>query len=203
MKILVATHNRGKLREFAELLAGLPIEWVSLDDVGITEEIEETGETFEANARLKAAGYARLSNLLTLADDSGLEVDALGGEPGVFSARYGGPDTNDVDRYEMVLEKLKGVPDERRAARFRCVVAVAVPGGELFTAEGVVEGAIAHGPRGSNGFGYDPIFWMSGYGATLAELGPDIKNRISHRGRAVQAIRPRLKSLIQEQPRQP
>ena len=196
MRVLVASHNPGKLKELAELLSGLPIEWVTLDDVGITHEIEETGDTFEANARLKAEGYARLSSLPTLADDSGLEVDALGGEPGVYSARYGGPGASDDDRYRLVLEKMKDVPQEKRGARFRCVIAVASPADGVFTADGVVEGAIASEARGSHGFGYDPIFWMAEYRASLAELGPDIKNRISHRGRAIQAIRPRLERLV-------
>jgi XTP/dITP diphosphohydrolase len=195
MKILVASHNPGKLKELAELLAGLPIQWVTLDDVGITHEIEETGDTFEANARLKAEGYAEMSNLLTLADDSGLEVDALGGEPGVYSARYGGPGASDDDRYRLVLEKMRDVPPGKRSARFRCVIAVAAPGDGIFTADGVVEGEVAFEPRGSHGFGYDPIFWMAEYGATLAELGPEIKNQVSHRARAVQAVRPRLEAL--------
>lgn len=196
MKILVASHNPGKLKELAELLAGLPIQWVTLDEVGITHEIEETGDTFEANARLKAEGYAQMSSLITLADDSGLEVDALGGEPGVYSARYGGPGADDDDRNRLVLEKMRDVPTGKRSARFRCVVAVAVPGDDTLTADGVVEGAVGFEPRGSHGFGYDPIFWMAEYGATLAELGPDIKNRISHRSRAIQAIKPRLEGLI-------
>jgi XTP/dITP diphosphohydrolase len=196
MKILVATHNPGKLREYADLLADLPVEWLSLDDVGISVEVEETGQTFEENARLKAVGYADQSGLPTLADDSGLEIDALGGEPGVFSARYGGPGATDPDRYGLVLGKLKGIPLEQRAARFRCVIAVAVPGEELLTAHGICEGAIAFEPRGSKGFGYDPIFWLAEYGATLAELGPGVKNRISHRGQAVQAIKPGLAALI-------
>ena len=195
MKILVATHNRGKLKELAQLLEGFPAEWVTLDDVGIAEEIEETGVTFEENARLKAAGYARLSGLLTLADDSGLEVDALNGEPGVYSARYGGPGADDDDRNRLVLAKMQGVPQGQRAARFRCVIAVATPEEILFSVDGVVEGAVAYEPRGSNGFGYDPIFWMAEYGATLGELGPEIKNGISHRGRAMQAARPRLEAL--------
>jgi len=196
MKILVATHNKGKLREYADLLADLPIEWVTLADVGIATDVEETGATIEENARLKAAAYARESGLLTLADDSGLEVDALDGAPGVYAARYAGPDANDSDRYQLLLKNLDGVPTEERRARFRCVVAVAQPDGAMITGEGIREGLIAHEPRGSNGFGYDPIFYMPGYRATMAELEPVIKNRISHRALAVQAIRPELEKLI-------
>jgi len=196
MRVLVATHNPGKLKELKVLLDGLPAELMLLDDIGIQDEIEETGTTFEANARLKAEGYAARSGLLTLADDSGLEVDALGGEPGVYSARYGGPGKDDDDRNQMVLDKMKDVPDGERSARFRCVIAVAEPGKVLFTTEGRVEGAIAYEPRGSNGFGYDPIFWMAEYGATLGELGPEIKNGVSHRSRAVQAARERLEALV-------
>jgi XTP/dITP diphosphohydrolase len=203
MRILVATHNPGKLGEYAQLLADLPVEWQSLDDVGIMDHVEETGNTFEDNARLKAAGYAHLGGLLTLADDSGLEVDALGGEPGVRSARYSGPGATDLDRCRLVLGKLEGIPADRRSARFRCVIALAAPGNDLFTADGVCEGAIAFEPRGAHGFGYDPIFWLPQYEATLAELGPDIKNRISHRGRAVEAIRPRLEQLIRQQNSRP
>jgi XTP/dITP diphosphohydrolase len=196
VKILVATHNPGKLREFAELLAGFPVEWVSLDDVGIVDDIEETGVTFEENARLKASGYASQSGLLTFADDSGLEIDALNGEPGVYSARYGGPGKTDADRVELVLGKMKDVPEERRTARFRCVIAVASPEKVLFTVEGVVEGLITHAPRGTNGFGYDPIFLFPDMGKTTAELSSEVKNRISHRGRAVQATRPRMEALM-------
>jgi XTP/dITP diphosphohydrolase len=195
MKILVATHNPGKLKELTVLLAGFPAEFVLLDDIGIHDEIEETGSTFEENARLKASGYAQRSGLLTLADDSGLEVDALGGEPGVFSARYGGAGKTDEDRNQLVLEKMRDVPQDKRAARFRCVIAVAGPGKELFTVDGVVEGGIAYEPRGEHGFGYDPIFWMAEYGATLGELGPEIKNQVSHRGRAVRAARAHLEAL--------
>jgi XTP/dITP diphosphohydrolase len=201
MKILVATHNAGKLREYAELLAdvapgGKPVEWVSLADLGIEADVEETGATFEENARLKAVAYARQSGLLTLADDSGLEVDALDGGPGVRSARYGGPGLDDAGRYRLLLENLEGVHDAERGARFRCVVAVGTPEGEVHTAEGICEGRIAHQPRGEHGFGYDPVFYVEARGATMAELGPAVKNRISHRARALEAIRPTLLGVI-------
>jgi XTP/dITP diphosphohydrolase len=196
MKILVATHNKGKLREYAELLADLPVEWVSLADVGIETEVKETGETFDENARLKATAYARQSGLLTLADDSGLEVEALGGEPGVQSARYAGPDASDQDRCHLLLANLEGIPDEERKARFVCVIAVATPQGDIITAEGYRGGYIFHEPRGEHGFGYDPVFWVPGYRVTMAELTPEVKNHISHRAQAVKAIRPELEKLI-------
>jgi XTP/dITP diphosphohydrolase len=196
LKILVATHNRGKLREYAEMLTDLDISWLTLDDAGIDEEIPETGITFEDNARLKAEGYHRLTGLLTLADDSGLEVDALNKEPGVYSARYGGEGLSDIDRYQLVLSKLNGIPDDLRQARFRCAIAVCTHDGDIQISEGVIEGYIGHEPLGSNGFGYDPIFIAGGYRHTLAELGQEIKNRISHRARALSAIKPILESLL-------
>lgn len=197
MKILVATHNKGKLREYTELLADLPVEWVSLSDVGIQRDVEETGETFEANARLKATVYARQSGLLTLADDSGLEVEVLDGAPGIQSARYAGPDASDKERYRLLLANLEGIPDEERQARFVCVIAVADHQGEVVTAEGVREGRITREPRGNHGFGYDPVFWVPEYQATMAELEPEVKNRLSHRALAVEAIRPKLEKLIE------
>ncbi len=196
MKILIATRNRGKLREYAALLAGLPVEWVTLDDAGVSTEVEETGSTFEQNALLKAEACARLSGLPALADDSGLEVDALGGAPGVQSARYAGPNASDADRYRLLLERMKNIPDAQRSARFRCVVALYMPSGEVYTAEGVCEGRITHAPRGTHGFGYDPVFFVNECGMTMAELAPEVKNRVSHRARAVQALRPQLAKLI-------
>lgn len=201
MKILVATRNPGKLREYAALLTGNspndePVEWVSLSDLAIETEVDETGATLEENARLKALTYAQESGLLTLADDSGLEVDALGGAPGVHSARFGQPGLDDVGRYQLLLEKLGGVPDAERGARFRCVVAICTPQGETYTAQGVCEGRITHSPRGEHGFGYDPVFWVEERGTTMAELPPDVKNQISHRARALKAIQPLLVKLL-------
>ncbi len=195
-RILIATHNRGKVTEFAQMMSELPVQAISLDDAGITLEVEETGSTFEENARLKAIGYARESGFLTLADDSGLEVDALGGAPGVSSARYAGPDASDKDRYTLLLQNLANVPGDQRTARFRCAIALAAPDGRIFTGEGVVEGVIASAPRGEFGFGYDPVFFLPEYGATMAELRSTFKNVISHRARAFQAILPRLQALI-------
>ena len=199
MKLLIATNNPGKVREYEELLETLPaaVEITYPAQQGLALEVEESGETFEENARLKALAFAQASGLLTLADDSGLEVDALDGAPGVRSARYAGPDANDVDRYRKLLGALAGVPADRRSARFRCVVALAQPDGTIHTADGTCEGEIGHEPRGTHGFGYDPVFVVDGYGGrTMAELAPEIKNRISHRGRALAAIRPRLEQLV-------
>ena len=194
--LLVATHNRGKVREYAQLLKDLPVHLTFLDEVGITQEVPETGSTFEENAVLKARAYARESGLLTLADDSGLEVDALGGAPGVHSARYAGPNATDADRIHKLLKALAGVPPEQRNARFRCVIAVATPEGEVITAEGIVEGRITDVPRGTYGFGYDPVFYLPELGKTMAELPPEEKNRLSHRARAAQAIKPHLRALL-------
>jgi XTP/dITP diphosphohydrolase len=196
VRLLVATRNQGKLGEYEELLSGLPVELTYLDGEGIVEDVEETGSTFAENAVLKAQRYALISGLLTLADDSGLEVDALGGEPGVHSARYAGAGATDEDRYRLLLEKMKDIPPDERGARFRCVIAVAEPGGETYTAEGVCEGEIAFGPQGDFGFGYDPVFLLRGSGRTMAQLPPEEKNGISHRARAAQAMRPVLERLV-------
>jgi XTP/dITP diphosphohydrolase len=189
VKLLVATNNPGKVREYEELLAGLPLELTFPVQEGIVLEVEESGATFEENARLKALAYAHASGLPTLADDSGLEVDALSGAPGVRSARYAGPSAGDADRYQKLLDALANVPEGRRTARFRCVVALAWPDGTVRTGEGRCEGQIGWAPRGVHGFGYDPVFIVDGFdGQTMAELAPEVKNRVSHRARAVQAM---------------
>ena len=195
--ILVATHNRGKLKEYRELLTDLDVTWVGLSEVGIDWDIDETGVTFEENAILKATGYSRVCKLRTLADDSGLEVDVLGGEPGVYSARFGGAGLNSEDRYRLLLEKLAHVPWEQRGARFRCVVALADGASVHATASGAIEGRIALNPSGSGGFGYDPVFYVSSQQTTMAELPAETKNRISHRARALAALRPRLEALLE------
>ena len=186
-KLLVATRNTGKLRELTQLLEDVPCELVSLDDVGIDHEVDETGATFDENAALKAETYCRLSGLITLADDSGLEVDALGGEPGVRSARYAGPDATDADRVSFLLAKLAVLPTSIPTARFRCSIAIAVPGEEVELHAGSCEGRIVSRPRGENGFGYDPIFEFPELGLTMAELPTRTKNRLSHRARAAQS----------------
>jgi XTP/dITP diphosphohydrolase len=188
-KLLIATHNSGKVKEYQKLLAGLPLELTHLAEEGLDMEVAETGESFAENAILKANAYARASGLLTLADDSGLEVDALNGEPGIHSARYAGSEASDEERYQLLLENLKDVPWERRTARFRCVIAVATPDGEVRTAEGTCEGIIAFEPQGEHGFGYDPVFYLPEHGRTMAELPPQTKNNISHRARAAQEAR--------------
>ena len=185
--LLIATGNPGKLREYAGLLAGAPYRLVSLTDVGITREVAETGATFAENAWLKASQYAAMSGMLTLADDSGLEVDALGGAPGVHSARYGGAACRtDADRVALLLRNLDGIPWPQRTARFRCVINLARPdaAGPLVAVVGAVAGMIQYAPQGNDGFGYDPVFHLPSFGQTVAQLPIDDKNRISHRGRA-------------------
>jgi len=184
MKLLIATRNRGKKREYARLLQGLEVELITLDDLSVTKTIKEDGASYTENALLKARGYAAATGLLTLADDSGLEVDALDGAPGVLTARYAGEGASDEQRYSLLLEQLKDVPHEHRSARFRCVIALAWPDGRVEITEGVCEGRITREPRGEHGFGYDPVFYVPEHGCTMAELPPEIKNRISHRARA-------------------
>jgi XTP/dITP diphosphohydrolase len=188
-KLLIATLNPGKLRELARALRPEGIEVVGLDQLDDMTPVEETGTTFEENARIKAEGYSRRTDLLVLADDSGLEVDALDGAPGVESARYGGPGLDDAGRSRLLLDALKDVPDPaRRTARFRCVLAVARAGRTLATFSGVVQGRINEEPRGPNGFGYDPLFFHPPSGCTTAELSPGEKQQISHRGQAIRAF---------------
>lgn len=187
--LLLATTNPGKLREYREIFAELPLRLTTLAEQGIDLEVEETGATFEENALIKARAYAQARGLLTLADDSGLEIDALGGEPGVRSARWPTPDTSYPERFKLIFARLAGLPPEERTARFRCAIALARPDGWHEIVEGVVEGIIADAPRGENGFGYDPIFFVPALGHTTAELSPEEKHRISHRGRAARAAR--------------
>ena len=191
----MATTNQGKAAEYRDLLKGLGFELVTLDQAGIGREAEENFTTFEENARSKAGFYSDLSGLLTLADDSGLEVDALGGEPGVRSSRYAGDNAGDARRVNFLLNKLRDIPQDRRQARFKCVIAIAQPGKLTQTAEGTCEGFIALKPQGDNGFGYDPIFYLPQYNKTIAELPPDVKNRVSHRGLAAAKARQLLVNL--------
>jgi XTP/dITP diphosphohydrolase len=187
--VLVATTNPGKLREYMRLFEDVPgTKVVSPNDIEVWVEVAETGDTFEANALLKARAFhgalpdeLRADGVWVLGDDSGLEVDAMGGGPGVLSNRWAGPDTTAQQRNEALLERLEGVPDSERTARFRCVIALISPTGEEYIVDGAVEGHIAHEPRGDGGFGYDPIFELPG-GGRMSELSPDEKNRISHRG---------------------
>lgn len=193
VRLLIATNNPGKAREYQEILADLPVDLTFPTDEGLTLDPEETGSTFEENAIIKARAFAQASSLLTLADDSGLEIDALNGEPGVYSARYGNTAKEDHQgRYRRVLEKLTNTPAEKRTARFKCVVAVATGERLVGTADGAVEGVITFAPKGEGGFGYDPIFLVPEFGRTMAELTPDEKNSISHRSRAVRAALPMI-----------
>lgn len=195
-KLLLATNNRGKVNEYRSLLSDLPVELVTPVELGITTEVEETGENLAENARLKAAILAAESQLLALADDSGLEVDALGGEPGVLSARYAGENASDEDRVNYLLAKLEDVPEDKRSARFRCVIAIATPGGEVDLCSGECRGFITFEPRGEKGFGYDPVFYFPELDKTMAELPPEIKNRVSHRGQAAGKVY----QILQKQP---
>lgn len=195
-ELLIATHNPGKLREFAAIFGDLGLTLRTLSELGITEKIAETGESFAANAMLKAEGYMALSGLPTLADDSGLEVAALNGAPGVHSARYGGVQGEAQLRY--LLEQLKGVPWHARLARFVCVIALARPGHPTVTVEGTLPGVIEYEPRGDGGFGYDPLFYVLDEHCTLAELPAERKNQISHRAVAARAARVILEQWIRE-----
>ena len=183
-KLLIATRNPGKFRELVTLLARANYCLVSLTDVSVEAEAPETGSSFEENASSKATLYGRLSGLPTLADDSGLEVNALGGEPGVLSSRYAGEGATDAQRIDFLLGKLNNVKEPNRGARFRCVIAVAWPGEAVNIYSGECRGRIAESPRGSAGFGYDPVFLVEEMGKAMAELTDDEKNRVSHRGRA-------------------
>ncbi|MCY7903036.1 XTP/dITP diphosphatase [Bacillus inaquosorum] len=185
---IIATHNPGKVKEFKEILEPKGYDVKSLAEIGFTEEIEETGHTFEENAILKAEAVAKAVNKIVIADDSGLSIDNLGGRPGVYSARYAGEQKDDQANIDKVLSELKGIEKEQRTARFRCALAVSIPGEETKTVEGHVEGYIAEEPRGEYGFGYDPIFIVKDKDKTMAELTSDEKNKISHRADALKKL---------------
>lgn len=197
MRILIATMNEGKLREYRRLLAdvrGLELETMASLPARI--DVIEDRDTFAGNALKKASEVAVYAGIPCLADDSGLEVDALGGAPGVYSARYAGQDATDARNNQKLLRALRDVPEERRAAWFRCAIAVVDPGGRLLAAaDGVCEGRIARAPKGVHGFGYDPVFVPDGYNQTMAELAPETKNRISHRAKAAAELVPLLQEL--------
>ncbi|MFA5628799.1 MAG: XTP/dITP diphosphatase [Dehalococcoidales bacterium] len=196
--LLIATNNRGKLAEFKLIFAGLPCSIISPLDINLELEVIENGATFEENAALKSLSFAKASGLLTLADDSGLEVEALRGEPGVMSARYAGENASDSDRVKYLLGKMEKIPQNQRQARFRSVIAITTPG-DLQTelSKGECCGEITFEPRGENGFGYDPIFFLPQFGKTMAEISKDLKNEISHRGMAARNAVPILKKLLQ------
>jgi len=187
-KLLLATNNRAKVREYRSLLENVPFELVTLAEEGITTVVDEVGGSLEENARLKASVLAAESQLLTLADDSGLEVDALGGEPGPLSARYAGEGASDGDRVNYLLSRLRDVPWPNRRACFCCVIAVATPSREIEFCSGECRGFIAFEPKGEEGFGYDPIFYLPELGKTMAELPLEVKNMVSHRGQAARKV---------------
>ncbi len=193
-QVIFATENPGKLREIREILADCGFEVLSMKEAGISADIVEDGKTFEENAVIKATQVCRLCGQIVLADDSGLEIDYLNKEPGVYSARYLGKDTDYHTKNHHLIRRLSGVPDEQRTARFVCAVAAAFPDGRVETVRAAMEGRIGYEEKGENGFGYDPIFYLPEYGCTSAELTPEEKNRISHRGKALRMIKKALTS---------
>ena len=196
-KLLLATGNQAKAREYKSLLSALSFELVTPAELNIITIVNETGESLEENARLKATALAAESRLPALADDSGLEVDALGGEPGRLSSRYAGEGASDMDRVNYLLARLSGVPWEKRTARFKCVIAIAMPDGEVEFCTGECEGIITLEPKGKQGFGYDPVFYLPELSKTMAELPLDIKNQISHRGQAAREAYRVLKKIME------
>ena len=194
MRFVAATGNKGKLKEIKEILADFPLDVVSMGEAGIHDEIDETGKTFEENAVIKARYIAGLTNDIVIADDSGLEVDYLNGEPGIYSSRFAGEGASDEDKNSKLLRLLQGVPFEKRTGRFVCAVAVVFPDGRSFTVQGKCEGYIGEKPAGFNGFGYDPLFYVPGYEMTIAEMDTETKNSISHRGKALRMMVQELKN---------
>ena len=191
-KVIFATGNEGKMKEIREILGDLDIQLLSLKDAGIQADIEENGNSFEENAEIKAKAIRDLTGEIVLADDSGLEIDYLNKEPGIYSARYMGEDTSYHIKNANLIERLNGVPDEKRTARFVCAIAAAFPDGTVRTVRAAMEGRIGYEEKGENGFGYDPIFYLPEYGCPSAELSMEEKNKISHRGKALRAIRDEL-----------
>ena len=196
-RILFATGNQGKMKEVREILADLGVEVISMREAGVSAEIVEDGETFEENAVIKARTIMELTGEVTLADDSGLEIDALGGEPGVYSARYMGEDTSYHIKNNDLIRRLSQVPRQQRTARFVCSIAAAFPDGEIITTDGVIEGLIGYEEAGENGFGYDPIFVVPQLGCTTAQLSDEQKNEISHRGKALRKMKEELRKRME------
>ena len=191
-KIIFATGNAGKMKEIREILKDLDAEVLSIKEAGVEADIVEDGKTFEENAVIKAKTVCELTGEIALADDSGLEIDYLNKEPGIYSARYMGEDTSYRIKNANLIERLEGVPDEKRTARFVCAIAAAFPDGTVKTVRGTMEGRIGYEEAGENGFGYDPIFYLPEYGCSSAELSMEEKNKISHRGKALRAIKEEL-----------
>ena len=197
-KIIFATGNQNKMREIREIYEDLGYEILSMKEAGISVDIVEDGKTFEENALIKARAIADQVDAIVLADDSGLEIDYLNKEPGIYSARYMGEDTSYHIKNANLISRLEGVPDEKRTARFVCAIAAVLPNGEVLHSEGTIEGIIGYEEQGENGFGYDPIFYLPQYGCTTAQLEPDVKNELSHRGKALRAIKEQLRKYCEE-----
>ncbi len=196
MKIVLATQNRGKVSELQALLDDLGVEIIAMDEIEPVPEIVEDGRTFQENAMKKALTVSKATGLIAIADDSGLEVDALGGQPGVYSARYAGTGASDEENYQKLLVEMENVPDGKRTARFRCVMVACRPDGEYISSQGSCEGYISKAPRGGQGFGYDPVFVPKGDSRTMAELTKEEKNSISHRAKAIMALKGQLKNFL-------
>jgi len=195
-RFIVASKNKGKLKEIQEILRDFPFEVLSMQDVGINEDIEEYGTTFEDNALIKARGVQKKTGGIVMADDSGLEVDYLNGAPGIYSSRFAGEGASDEDRNNKLLSLLEGVPFEKRKARFVCAIAVVLPDGEEFTVRGICDGYIGFKPEGKNGFGYDPLFFLPDYNMTTAQMEPKEKHKISHRGKALEMMVKELRKRL-------
>lgn len=196
IEILFATSNAGKAKEVQAMFSDLDVDVKTLREEGIDVAIEENGQTFAENALIKARAIAGMTDKIVLADDSGLVVDYLNGEPGIYSARYMGEDTSYDIKNARILERMEGVPDDQRTARFVCAMAAIMPGGEVICTEGIMEGLIGYEMKGTNGFGYDPIFYLPEYGMTSSEISPEKKNEISHRGKALRKMQDELKKRI-------
>ncbi|MCI6429775.1 MAG: XTP/dITP diphosphatase [Oliverpabstia sp.] len=196
-KIIFATGNAGKMKEIRNILSDLPVQVLSMKEVGIQTDIVEDGKTFAENAVIKARAIMQLTGEVVLADDSGLEIDYLNKEPGIYSARYMGEDTSYRIKNANLIQRLEGVPDEKRTARFVCAIAAAFPDGTVKTTEGTIEGRIGYEEKGENGFGYDPIFYVPEFECTTAELSEEQKNKISHRGRALAEMKEILKDKLE------
>lgn len=197
MRIIFATGNEGKMREIRMIMADLGMEILSMKEAGLSADVTENGTTFEENALIKAKAIAALCDDIVLADDSGLEIDALNKEPGVYSARYLGEDTSYHVKNKNLIDRLEGVPEEKRTARFVCSIAAVMPNGEAYVEKAAMEGRIGYEERGENGFGYDPIFVLPEFGKTTAELSPEEKNQLSHRGKALRMMKEKLKGVLQ------
>lgn len=197
-KIIFATGNEGKMKEIRMIMSDLDVQVLSMKDAGITADVEENGKTFEENAAIKASAIMELSGEIVLADDSGLEVDALNGEPGIYSARYMGYHTSYHEKNQSIIRRLEGKTGRERAARFVCAIAAALPDGRVLTTRAAMEGEIGYEEKGENGFGYDPIFYLPEYGCYSGELSLEAKNRLSHRGKALRLMKDEIKRLKEE-----